>query len=107
MTSAGHAANFIDCKGPATLKLLLKINLATFLTANRQNHVPIRGLSPTRPTLLPVMPPVDVAAAIRPLLSIATAPTVSCPIVKELILKYLLLSPNFQHFIKCQILTGC
>ena len=37
------------------------------------------GESPTLPTLLPVMPPVEVAAAILPFKSIATAPTVSWP----------------------------
>src|ERR1044071_6652394 len=36
------------------------------------------GLSPTRPGNLPVMPPVEVAAARLPCLSRATAPTVPC-----------------------------
>src|SRR5215813_10629876 len=38
--------------------------------------LPIRAESPTRPGSLPTMPPVDVAAAIVPWRSSATAPTV-------------------------------
>lgn len=38
---------------------------------------PTRGVSPTRPLLLAVMPPVDVAQATWPAESTATAPTVS------------------------------
>ena len=38
---------------------------------------PIIGVSPMRPSHLPVIPPVEVAAARRPLQSMATAPTVS------------------------------
>ena len=37
------------------------------------------GASPTRPGNFPVLPPVDVAAAMFPLASMATAPTVSQP----------------------------
>ncbi len=39
---------------------------------------PMMGLSPTRPSAWPVIPPVDVAAATRPAVSRATAPTVPC-----------------------------
>ena len=41
------------------------------------NISPMIGLSPTLPGYLAVMPPVDVAKAMFPFLSIATAPTVS------------------------------
>uniref|UniRef100_A0A182KIF1 Uncharacterized protein n=1 Tax=Anopheles christyi TaxID=43041 RepID=A0A182KIF1_9DIPT len=37
---------------------------------------PMIGVSPTRPTRFPVTPPVEVAAAMFPPASIATAPTV-------------------------------
>ena len=37
------------------------------------------GVSPTRPGLFAVIPPVEVAAAMLPLVSMATAPTVSHP----------------------------
>ena len=38
---------------------------------------PMMGLSPTRPGILAVMPPVDVAQAVRPFLSTTMQPTVS------------------------------
>lgn len=38
------------------------------------------GLSPTLPGFLHDIPPVDVPNAISPRQSIATAPTVSCPL---------------------------
>ena len=41
--------------------------------------LPMIGLSPTLPTILAVIPPVDVAHATLPCLSMATAPTVSWP----------------------------
>lgn len=45
--------------------------------------LPTMGLSPTRPGRLAVIPPVEVAAAVEPLLSSATAPTVSWPSVSH------------------------
>lgn len=45
--------------------------------------LPTMGLSPTRPGRLAVIPPVEVAAAVVPLLSSATAPTVSWPSVSH------------------------
>jgi hypothetical protein len=39
----------------------------------------MRGESPTLPGRFIVMPPVEVAVVIRPVLSYATHPTVSCP----------------------------
>lgn len=46
--------------------------------------LPTMGLSPTRPGRLAVIPPVEVAAAVVPLLSSATAPTVSWPSVSHI-----------------------
>lgn len=71
--------------------------------------LPIRGESPTRPTRFPVIPPVDVAAAIRPLVSIATAPTVSWPIVDGILndLKELIQAGNEILKAITQTLTDC
>ena len=64
-------------------------------------HVPepIIGVSPTRPGILFVIPPVEVAAAIFPSLSNATAPTV--PILSSimfLVMSFFLALYNLLRF---------
>ena len=57
---------------------LLNINLSCYLYSyTKYEFLPIIGLSPTLPGCLAVIPPVDVANAVFPSLSRATAPTVS------------------------------